>query len=185
MILTSISDPDPISGFNSCLTCIALYMLYSFYRLILFLCRTLGSHLTNLLLIQEIHFLVVCLRKLFYLISPSNNDFFNLFLLSLLGSSFPPGCSFAIWAELWQVRRCCGWRRDTIWNSSAVTEHLSKRKTKWEVWTNDQVLTPWQNPGERVTIPKYSREITNDPSFSSVMFQEAIAWVTKCSRLPQ
>lgn len=144
--LSCISDPDlpsPISGFNSFLTFIALYKLYSFIQVYtLFVYKLQISSNQLLPPYSGNYFYVICLRKSPYLISPSSNDFLNLFTLSLLGSSFPPGWSFAIWPELWQVRRCRGWRRDMLWYSSAVTEHVSKGKIKWDVWTNGQVLTP-------------------------------------------
>lgn len=98
--LLCISDPDlpsPISGFNSFLTFIALYKLYSFiqvytpfvYKLEISSNQLLPTYSGN-------YFYVICLRKSPYLISPSSNDFSNLFTLSLLGSSFLPGWSFAI-----------------------------------------------------------------------------------------
>lgn len=47
-------------------------------------------------LIQEITFIVVCLRKSSYLLSHASNNFLNLFSLLLLGSSFPSSWPFAV-----------------------------------------------------------------------------------------
>jgi len=95
-----ISDPDlpsSISGLNSFLTFTALSKLYSFIQVyILFVYKLEISSNQVLSSYSGNYFYVICLRNFPCLLSPSSNDFLNLFTLSLLGFSYPLGWSFAI-----------------------------------------------------------------------------------------